>query len=380
MRNQLLLAQIGRFSDDLRFKATERATYDPVYDLTHTFPNSARSDQRVEAEFRDTYLDYSKGPFDLRLGKQQIVWGEAVGLFFADVVNAKDLREYVLPDFDLIRIPDWAADLEYSRENAHLEFVWIPAPEFNRIGGDGSEFQFPLPLPTPTTPFTRQDPLEPGNRLGNSELGGRASYLMNGWDMGLFYLYTWDKAPVYFRTIDPSGRYNFTPGYKRLHVAGATISKEVEKAVFKGEFVFNKDAHFSILDPADSDGVTERDFLDTLVGADYTFFEKWETNLQFMHRIIFHHSGLLAENEHAVRNSISFWLRTDFFNGRIKPEFLVISSLMEPDFLYRPKLNWKLNDRWHLRFGADLFRGVADGTFGKFKGKSRVYSEAVFEF
>jgi len=50
-----------------------------------------------------------------RLGRQHIVWGEMVGLFFADVVSAKDMRQFILPDFDMIRIPQWAARAEFLR-------------------------------------------------------------------------------------------------------------------------------------------------------------------------------------------------------------------------------------------------------------------------
>ena len=70
---------------------------------------------------RETYLDVSAGDWDFRLGRQQIVWGEMVGLFFADVVSAKDLREFVLPDFDYLRIPQWSVRTEYFKGDFHGE-------------------------------------------------------------------------------------------------------------------------------------------------------------------------------------------------------------------------------------------------------------------
>ncbi len=380
LKNQLILAPTARLSDDLRFKATGRFTYDPVYDLTDNFPRSVGSDQRMEAQLRDTYLDLSRGPWDFRLGKQQIVWGESVGLFFADTVNAKDLREFVLPDFDLIRIPEWAADVEYSSGDFHAELVWLPWPEFNKLGVEGSEFRFPLPLPRSDLGFTVTDPVEPGNQLENSQIGGRLSILIEGWDLSAFYLHTWDKAPVNFRTIDGSEVFHFTPEYRRLNQMGATFSKEASDVIFKGEFIFNRGGHFSIFDSTDPDGVVRRDFIDYLIGADYTFFDKVDTNLQFMQRVIFNHTPLLADNERRVRNSISLWVKTDFLDGKLEPEFLAILGLMESDFLLRPKLSYKLSDHWRWRLGLDLLRGTRDGTFGKFKKGSRLYSELWFEF
>src|SRR6266849_5500825 len=60
------------------------------------------------ASLRVAILTLSRGDFDARLGRQQIVWGEAISTFVTDVVNPKDFREFVLPDFSEIRIPIWA--------------------------------------------------------------------------------------------------------------------------------------------------------------------------------------------------------------------------------------------------------------------------------
>lgn len=378
IKNQLILAETGKISDALRFKVSGRFYYDAVFDVTNNFKENVESDQERETEFRDTYIDYSKGQFDLRLGKQQIVWGEAVGLFFADVVNAKDLREYVLPDFDMVRIPQWALDLEYSKENFHSEFVFIPVLEFHKTGVSQSEFTFPYPVPTGAG-YTGKDPAKPANNLKNSETGCRLSYLLNTWDLGIFYLHTWNKFPVMYRTIS-SGVYNFSPEYERQDITGATFSKEINDIVLKGESVFYRDGYFSIFDSTDTDGVVRKSFIDYLLGIDYTFFDKIDTNLQFMQRAIFNHTNLLADNERKFNNSLSFWLKTDLLNEKLEPEFLVIASLMEPDFLYRPKFTLKFKDNWRVRLGADIFQGQAAGVFGRFDKKSRVYSEIIYDF
>jgi hypothetical protein len=99
-----------------------------------------KENQRLDFFYRENYLDFSAGDWDFRLGAQQIVWGEVVGLFFADVVSAKDEREFLLPSFDIIRIPQAAARAEYTAGDSHLELVWIPVPVFDKIGKPGAEF------------------------------------------------------------------------------------------------------------------------------------------------------------------------------------------------------------------------------------------------
>jgi len=48
-----------------------------------------RHDQRFNAVSRENYLDWSVGDFDFRFGSQQIIWGEVVSLFVADVERAE---------------------------------------------------------------------------------------------------------------------------------------------------------------------------------------------------------------------------------------------------------------------------------------------------
>ena len=79
-----------------------RLVYDAVFDLNDYYPEVVRDDQRTEASIRETFVALSSGDWDFRLGRQNIIWGEMIGLFFADVVSAKDLREFVLPDFDYL--------------------------------------------------------------------------------------------------------------------------------------------------------------------------------------------------------------------------------------------------------------------------------------
>src|SRR5947207_13505754 len=117
----------------------------------------------------------SKGNWDARIGKQQIVWGEAIGTFIADVVNPRDLRESVLPSFDFIRIPQWGSDLEYTHENLHLELVWLPFLEFDKVPRPGAEFSLPFPS-LPGYQIQMAPERRPADKLDNGEIGVRASY------------------------------------------------------------------------------------------------------------------------------------------------------------------------------------------------------------
>jgi hypothetical protein len=167
--SRLSLSAQGAFSEDVKWKIGGRVDTDPIYYSSSFYPGPVQRDQRLAFFHGENYLDVSAGDWDFRFGAQQIVWGEVVGLFFADVVSARDLREFLLPSFDVIRIPQWAARAEYFKGDTHVEAVWIPVPTFDDIGKPGSEF-YPAALPLPTPPQVAaafQDPQRPSRGWGN---------------------------------------------------------------------------------------------------------------------------------------------------------------------------------------------------------------------
>lgn len=375
IKQQIFLTESTRLSDDLRLRSSQWIWYDAVYDVTDNFDESLKEDQRWHYELRETYLDYSYDAFDLRLGLQQVVWGDAVGLFFADVVNAKDLREFILPEFDQIRIPQWGMDLEWSSSPFHAEFVWM-LPEFNRLGVTGSEFEFPLPIPDGFSAILN-DPSDPPKSISNSEAGIRLSTLLSGWDMSAFYLYSWDKFPVLYRTIVGS-TFIFRTRYERANFLGGSFSKTLGDFVLKGELLINPHQHLVTFDANNEDGIVQRNVIDYLIGLEHTLPGGVDANIQFMQRVIGNHADLMQED--AVRSHISLWLKREFLNGKVTPELLLITGLTEQDMLYRPEVTINLTDNMQTKIGADIFQGHPQGLFGRFDNSSRFYTEFTYYF
>jgi hypothetical protein len=98
LRTRADLNSNGKLGEGLKWKLGVRLDYDFVYGINDFYNSAVEQNQRFDVALRENYLDYSAGNWDFRLGKQHVVWGEMVGLFFADVVSARDLREFILPD------------------------------------------------------------------------------------------------------------------------------------------------------------------------------------------------------------------------------------------------------------------------------------------
>src|SRR5204863_7366275 len=129
------------------------------------------------------------------------IWGEVVSLFVAGVVSAKGFREFILPDFYLIRIPPWAARADYFKDDFHAEAIFVPIVTVDRIGKPGSDF-YPFPPPGPPQfGYVIENEIKPSSSLSNAAYGARFSYLKNGWDAALFYYHSTNTSPTFRRTI-----------------------------------------------------------------------------------------------------------------------------------------------------------------------------------
>ena len=369
----------GSLAPDVKYKIGARFDYDFVYDATDFYPPDVRRDQRANFLLRENYLDFGAGDWDFRVGRQHIVWGEMVGLFFADVVSAKDLREFLLPDFDVIRIPQWAARAEYFKGDFHAEAIWLPVPDYDNIGKPGAEF-FPAAPPPPPGFATLYDNEQfPKRRLGNSNYGLRLSALRNGWDVSGFYYRSSDTSATFYRQIVtvPEPAFVYQARHDRIDQFGATLAKDFGAGVLKAETVFTRGRRYNVLRLEDDDGVVAQNTLDVVGGLDFPLPEDTRLNLQLFDRVFFDHDPDIVPKRHEPGFSV---LVNRKFGDRFEAEVLWIASLARNDWMARPRIAWNFETNWRLAFGFDLFHGPALGFFGQFDNRDRVYTELRYSF
>lgn len=363
----------------LKWKATARIDVDPVYAGSDFYPSEVREDQRANFFLRETYVDMPLAGLELRLGKQNIVWGEMVGLFFADVVSARDQRDFILPDFEIIRIPQWAARAEYFGGNYHLEAIWLPYTEVDRIGKPGAEF-YPVQGPPPAGFQQRfEDPTEPAHTVRNSNAGLRASTVRSGWDMSLFYYRSTDVNPTFYREVvlGPEPTVVFRPQHERIWQVGGTLGKDLGPTVLKAEVIYASGRKFNVTRLDEPTGVVAQDTLDYVVGLDFTFGRATRLNVQYFNRHFYDHDADLIFDRNEP--GITLLLSTKI-GGSWEPEILVIQSLNRSEGLYRPRLGWIPERNWRVVFGVDVFTGPANGFFGRFDDNDRIYMEVRRDF
>lgn len=123
--------------EDASLTAIGRFVYDSIYDIgpafSEKFTHEEKLNRKFEYKLREIYTDMAIPPFALRIGRQQVVWGETDNFRALDVINPLDLRwHWSRASWEDIRIPLWMVRAIYDIgkigpiEESFVESVWIP--------------------------------------------------------------------------------------------------------------------------------------------------------------------------------------------------------------------------------------------------------------
>lgn len=362
LRARLELALTGSLGSSVRYKLAGRLDGDGAYVVEDDFyPSAVRDDQRFQAQIREFYVDFGGGSWAHRVGRQHIVWGEMVGLFLADVVSARDTREFYLQNFEAMRIPQWAWNTQYFAGDSTLELLYIPVPSVDNIGEPGADF-YPFPVP-PETPVRDE---RPDRDLDTYNWGVRGSTLLRGWSLSAYYYDSVSVAPTL--VSEPSG---LTLRYDPIEQIGATFSKDFGGFVFKGEAVYASDGRFQSFDATDPGALFTSDALDWVVGTTIPLGD-WRWDLQLYGRSTYDHDPRMGfdDEEFGATVLVNYTL-----NSRMEMELLALAGLNREDYLLQPKVAWRFARDWRLQAGADIFGGGAVGLFGPYDDRDRIYLE-----
>ncbi len=366
-----------KISDDWRVTLAARAHYDPV--------NRLGSSPRLWIDPREAVLSGKIKKVDLKLGLQQVVWGQADGLRVLDVINPLDYREFILEDFLDSRRPLWMARADVPIEKGSLQLLWIPYFAPGRLPVVGNEFglgqSFGLGLVTETArqaglpPFdVRALPtIRPAYQLMHSQFGARYSRSIGSWDWTANYFYGWEDVPtnqlVEVRDTTPQPTAVFQPRYERRKVFGVTGANNFGPVVLRLEAGWNQDRATATREAR----LARLGQFSGVAGLDYSPREwLWLSGQYFLSFAAAPQTSLLFPR---YSHLVSLYARTNFFRDRLRPELFVLTGLNERQSLLRPKLTQVLNDHWTVSLGADFFGGNQRNIFGAFRQNDRLLLE-----
>lgn len=334
--------------------------------------------ERTFIELRELYLDYAGQNWDLRAGRQIIIWGVADGMKITDIISAMDMTEFLAREYDDIRMPVDAFKFRVFRNNFKMEFVYVPVftPSIFPVDPKNPWSIFPASSAGPAVVLG--DAVEPETRLVNSEFGGRASFYLSGFDISLAALRTWNKFPVFRNELtDGMDSLIITPEHHRLSMVGIDLSKPIGSLVFRAESGYFSGEPYPTLMEGASNRLVNKPVIRLLVGLDWYPGREWTLTGQFAHTCILNfEQNMDCEAHHSLA---TLGISKKLLSSSLSLSTFGYVDLTTLGFFNRTGLDYSLSNQIHLCLGVDLFGGEG-GMFGTYTDNSEIWMKVKYSF
>ncbi len=381
--------------------------------------------------FREYYVDISPPHFFFRLGKQIIAWGKSDGVYMLDVLNPFNLRNPTIFEEENIKIPVWAANLNWQpTPTSNLQIIYMPQyfhhywPGLRLEGGlpqEGGyhdwtynivgyfnnfyngEFGFKVPVSVHT----------PSTRMANSIAGARWSDSAYGVNYTLNYLYTYTPSLIDFANTDnflTATAVNRQP--HRMHVAGFSADYDMEVGnpwldgtvwrIESSETVGDQyyqglvgnpryTSHWGVLMGIDK--TVLGDVLDRPVFASFQYWHDLVTNSPSCapagcsfdpsghdsHEHDFQDLGFNGSPSGMrgrYKSLITWFFEKTWLQGdTVITDFFALYEIQFHDWWIRPKVTYKYNDQTTVALGFNIFAGGPQTPYGEFTKNTNAFIE-----
>lgn len=331
-------------------------------------------------DLREAYIEISLGPFDLRIGKQIVVWGRADEFNPTDFINPEDYREFLFLNKADRKIGVFYSKLDCYIGNFKLEGIFIPTFTPASIPTDTSypwtHYQIREILANPL--ISLDEPQKPKPRLKNSEYALKFGAITLGFDFSISYYEGFFDLPVMLREITPYG-IRIHPEYRRFCAWGFDFASSLGGLGLRGELAYVHKAYHITNNPREVEGVVSKPDLSFVLGADYTLLENLYLNLQWVQRIIFDYQEGIDEDK--IENRLVFFCHKGFLNEELEVGFSgMIYNLKDEDYMLRPYFKYSVADGVDLEIGCYLFEGGRRSMFGQFDQNDCGFIKARYFF
>lgn len=335
---------------------------------------AALSDNR-DYDVREVYLAASAGDFDLRIGRQIIVWGRADKINPTDFLSVRNGTLLVINDEDQ-RTGQGAVLLTGNFGDSRLIFVL--QPEWRR-----PSYAIP-PLPSGIV-------VEEIDSTGGLPYAIKFDRMSDGFDFSVSFFSGYDRIPDVEVFAAPSAlglglKYNQIQGY------GLDFAFNVGQLGCRGEFAYVSTGDFGGTDP-----LVKNSHYTGVIGADRSFGESVNVNIQYLFKaterwrepaeiaeptlaslggLVNLFSNQQQEHQQGAVARIAWKTLAD----SLTIEAAYLSWFNRGDSLIRPKISYLVRDGLHLIVGADIYGGARDTYLGRYTDLSAAYSELRWSF
>ena len=176
----------------------------------YNYRNPARTGFRLN----EAYYRYSGEIWDISVGRQVIVWGQADGFKLTDVLSARDSSEFIAFSGDDARLPSDSIRLRFFHDLFTFEAIAVPFFTPNKLPRFGFEdgaknglyyidtpnfYDTKTPLGSIPIQYTKTESEKP-KMFTDTEVAARFSFFLPGIDFSVSGFYGWDKNPRFIKS------------------------------------------------------------------------------------------------------------------------------------------------------------------------------------
>lgn len=408
-----------KFNEHVQFFSILKWFYDATLALENKYDQDPKWESKANKKLkypeklqwlRECYVDVLTKRLDLRLGKQQVVWGTADGVRILDMINPLDYREWTLKDYIDSRIPLWMINAEGKLlMNGQLQLLLIPDYEANYYAPAGAPFTLrTVAIGARQTPGVTTTTIDekPERTFDHTKIGLRWRNIIEGHalEYTLNYLHTYDFASsAYVRPpsyTDPT--LYLTRRAEQIDVFGGTFSKTITEGILvpglakgwtlRGEFAFIKNGAMNYGGDESIKGTVDVDQYNYVLGFDKNIFTSWQFSFQFIQMIAQNTEKFnKTANNYTLLNGatrgpldkvetiLTLMLATDFLHEKLKPQVLILYG-DDNDWRISPKVSYEISDQWLATAGVNVFEGKTCNLNGQFDKNDEVFLELKYTF
>ena len=368
----------------------------------------ANNDDDFAAELWELYADVELGDLWLRMGKQQIVWGEMIGTRIMDIINPLDMSWNLLfepEEFENIRIPQWSVRAIYNVEQSVIPWLMDISLEGFVNPGDISPTVYP-DYGAPFNLFPQFPPflgINDKDRRGDEELGIRVGARIGNFYGTLNYLHLFtDDYLLDYTGVSFGGPFGFMINmdaeYPTVEVFGFTLNYASPSPLntvvtLEGTYTPDQpyqDAKAPVMMGDPIARIRDEGAFNWAIRFDRnTFFLPRPTSamrvqLQFSQTIVKDHEDVLGPNNSKIdktTDTIVLMLAQPLRHDTLEPSLQVVYDL-DDAYLIKPAVRYRYGNRWYFDIFGVFVGGAEDrpGRFGAMDWADEVVGRATFQF
>lgn len=369
----LLLENKTKWNEQVDTTVSGHAWFEGAYQDARLSPPELREQDSSEVRLQDAYIQIKGDTWNVRLGNQQVVWGETFGNSYADIVNPRDLRYGIPLNYGQSRLSTPMLNVKAFSKESSIQLLVIPVPKFNILPLPGSEYLPSLERRTGYDKVVIHRELEFSGGAGNSEFGARLSRIVGDFDLSVFYLNHFNRTPYYRANplTQPTSLLVINERHDRVQSMGTAIAGDVGGGILRAEAVVTQDMHVATFVGGQVEDIVTNETA-YAIGYDFPTWERLNAGIQWGENI------LAKRVEYLLRRRTSSFLSTRLLVSlpwSMNLELVATAATQDGSFRVQPEVMYPFSSSTELRVGVETFNGTIDSEFGRIAGASRAYAQ-----